>query len=58
MKQTIKVARFAEPITYNTKDIQKGSGGFYYCNGMGDETGMEYELTFDAFGNLAMVEKL
>lgn len=58
MKKTIKVARFTESITFNTTDIKHGTGGFQICNGVGDETGGEYELTFDAFGNLAMVEKI
>ena len=58
MKQTIKVSRFTESITFNTADIRNSTGGFQICNGVGDETGTEYELTFDAFGNLAMVEKI
>jgi len=55
MKKTIKVARFTESITYDPADIQHVGGDFYRCDGVGDDSGSEYTLTFDAFGNLAMV---
>ena len=55
---TINLRRFPETITYLTEDMRRIDGSWYACSGTGDETGAEYKLTFDQFGNLAMVEKV
>lgn len=55
---TINLRRFPETITYLTEDIKPSKDGWCTCPGTGDESAAEYKLTFDQFGNLAMVEKV
>ena len=57
MLKTIKLSRFPETISYYTEDIEYSENGFYTCYGAGDSGIAEYELTFDEFMNLSMVEE-